>query len=329
MNNYNSNMQITIRQPLPQDLEFMQSLWRQNFPEDRDGDFVPWYFANRFQPHLARLLLVDDEPAAMAFAPEVQMQINGQTCAVPYIQGVATAAKFQRRGLAHRLLQQFCDELRAAGYPFCVLKPFRAEFYQPLGFRFFAYLRRYQLDFNEHFLLPPSSDFHMVHFLQPQDAASEVCQIYAAWTSKFDCRALRDEPTCRLLLTDHLADRGMLLMSYDKAQKPLAYALYTATPDGIFVRELAYSSHRAAVDLLRRLAHDYREDTPKCLLIMPDSSALCSVLPENNAGWQVQPFAMAKPLTAHPDECYNFNVCTADDDDAVWPQIPAYFYEYF
>lgn len=329
MNNYKSKTQIIIRQPFPHDLEFMQSLWRQNFPEDRDGNFVPWYFANRFQPHWARLLLVDDEPAAMAFAPEVQMQINGQTCAVPYIQGVATAAKFQRRGLAHRLLQQLCDELRVAGYPFCVLKPFRSEFYQPLGFRFFAYLRRYQIDFTEHFLLPPSGDFHLTHFLQPQDAAAEVSQIYTAWTSRFDCRALRDKAICRLLLIDHLADRGMLLLAYDKQQKPQAYALYTTTPDGIFVRELAYSSHRAAVDLLRRLASDYREDTPKCLLIMPDSAAHCSILPETNAGWQVQPFAMAKPLTTHPTKCYNFSVCTVADDNAVWPQIPAYFYEYF
>jgi predicted acetyltransferase len=212
------------------------------------------------------------------------------------------------------------DDLRAEGFPFCVLKPFRADFYEPLGYSFFARLRRYNLDFNEHFFLPPdftNGDFTPEHYLYPPHAAAELAAVYNGWTEKFFCRALRDTEACRLLLTDHLADRGSLLLARHEG-KPVAYALYTTTPDGLFIRELAYTRRRAAKELLAALAHDYREDTPKCVIIMPDDDRTCSLLPQTNEGWQVLPFAMLKPLTKQASECYN-----------SLEGASAYFYEYF
>ena len=151
---------------------------------------------------------------------------------------------------------------------------------------------------------------------QPR-AAAAAAAVYAGWTKGFDVLAQRDEESFRLLLADHLADRGMLLMAFRDA-KPLAYALYTTTADGVFLRELAYSSARAGRAVLARLAADYREDTPKCVAVMPDDTALCRLLPETNVGWQVLPFAMCAPLTAAGRECYN-----------LLRSGHAYFYEYF
>lgn len=306
---------ITISHPTAADLPAMQALWRVSFPEDAEGPFVPWYFANRCRPDLAWLLKLNGEPAAMAFAPTTQMTVPGARITVPYLQGVATAPGLKNQGLCRALLKQVLAELTAAGYPFCVLKPFNAAFYQKFGFQFFAYLREYRLDFNDCFLLPPSGELRLAHYLNPADAAADCAAVYAAWQAETFCYAARSAADFRLLLADHLADRGMLALAYH-AEKPLAYALYTTTPDGLFIRELAYTRAAAAEELLRLLAHDYREDTPKCLLMMPDDQRLCRILPETNAGWQVVPFAMYKPLTAAAQECYN--------------QIRSvYFYEYF
>lgn len=308
---------IVIRPPQQQDMPAMQSLWRSAFPEDRDGAFVPWYFTHRFRADRAWLLLAEGRLAAMAYAPDVTMQINGRKIALPYVQGVATAEEFRRRGYCRRLLSHMKRKLAEMGYPVWLLKPFKAEFYQPLGFRFFAYLRRYNLDFNECFLQPPEDNFHLVHYLNPPAAAHDAAQIYAGWLRRFPVRARRSEADFRLLLTDHMADRGMTLIAY-RNKTPLAYALYTTTADGVFLRELAYTSGRAGQAILSRLAADYREDTPKCVAIMPDNPTLCRLLPETNAGWQVLPFAMYAPLTAAGRECYNLIM-----------NSPAYFYEYF
>lgn len=308
---------IVIRPPRPQDMSAMQALWRDAFPEDRDGAFVPWYFAERYRADRAWLLLEDGKLAAMAYAPDVPMQIGGRKILLPYVQGVATAEEFRRKGHCRRLLLHMKRELAGMGYPVWLLKPFKAEFYQKLGFRFFAYIRRYNLDFNECFLQPPSGDFRLVHYLNPPEAARDAAQIYAGWLRQFPVRARRSAADFRLLLTDHMADRGMLLAAY-RGEKPLAYALYTTTADGVFLRELAYTSGRAGLALLSRLAADYREDTPKCVAIMPDDPQICRLLPETNAGWQVLPFAMCAPLTATGRECYNLIM-----------DSPAYFYEYF
>jgi predicted acetyltransferase len=311
---------IVICRPQPENLPQMQALWRASFEEDRESDFVPWYFANRYDPAHAWLLFKDGELAAMTYAPTVSVSIGEQTVSVPYVQGVATAEKFRRHGLCRRLLNAMHEDLRSEGFPFCILKPFRADFYEPLGYRFFARLRRYNLDFNEHFLLPPNfinGDFQLEHYLYPPHAAAELAAVYAGWTAGFSCRALRNVEACRLLLDDHLADRGMLLLAR-LGNEPVAYALYTTTPDGLFIRELAYTRRRAAKELLAALAHDYREDTPKCVIIMPDDERTCSLLPQTNEGWQVLPFAMLKPLTKPMSECYNSIMGTS-----------AYFYEYF
>lgn len=312
-----AHKKIIIRPPQTADLPAMQALWRAAFPEDREGAFVPWYFGERYRADRAWLLLADGKLAAMAYAPDVTMQIAGRRILLPYVQGVATAAEYRRQGYCRRLLGHMKRELAALGYPVWLLKPFKAEFYRPLGFRFFAYIRRYNLDFNECFWQPPSGDFRLVHYLNPPAAAHDAAEIYAGWLRQFPVRARRSEADFRLLLADHLADRGMLLTAY-RGAKPLAYALYTTTADGVFLRELAYSSGRAGQAIMARLAADYREDTPKCVAIMPDNSALCRLLPETNAGWQVLPFAMCAPLTAAGRECYNLIM-----------DSPAYFYEYF
>ena len=306
---------VTISHPKAADIPALQALWRESFAEDKEGDFVPWYFANRYNRPLAWVLKASGQPAAMAFAPLCSLNVGGRVLSVPYIQGVATAPQYQLRGFCRLLLNRVFKDLAAAGYPCCVLKPFLAEFYQKFGFRFFAYLREYRLDFNNCFLLPPNGNFRTVHYLNPADAAADTAAVYAQWLHGRHAYALRSAADFRLLLEDHLADRGMLLMAY-QGDFPAAYALYTTTADGIFIRELAFANASAAEELLRLLAHDYREDTPRCLLIMPDDARLCRLLPQTNAGWQILPFAMVKPLTAAGKECYN--------------QLEnAYFYEYF
>lgn len=306
-----------ICRPETDDLPAMQALWRESFPEDREGDFVPWYFANRYQPRQTWLLKLDGRLAAMVYAPACRLHTPDGEIRVPYLQSVATAPRFQRQGLCRRLLNRVFADLAAEGYPFCVLKPFNAAFYEQFGFKFFAYLRKYKLNFNDHFLLPPEGEYRLVQYLVPDEAAADCAEIYAGWQAETPCYALRDKADFRLLLRDHQADRGLLAAAY-AGENPLAYALYSTTPDGIFIRELAYTAARAARELLRLLAHDYREDTPHCLLIMPEDARLCRILPQTNEGWQVLPFAMYKPLTAAGKECYN----QLDDNHT-------YFYEYF
>ena len=77
---------------------------------------------------------------------------DGSLLPAPYIQGVATAAEKQRRGYCRRLLAAAEQDLAARGYPLCILKPFNPDFYQPLGYRFFSYIRRYNLRLDKHFL---------------------------------------------------------------------------------------------------------------------------------------------------------------------------------
>ncbi len=321
---------IILRHPLPADVPGLQALWRASFAEDREGDFVPWYFARRYDP--ARCWLLADNSGAngqivaMCYAPPVRLcTANGAEVETAYIQGVATAESWRRRGLCRRLLAAAEADLKAAGVPFCVLKPFDPSFYQPLGYRFFSYLRRYNLDFSDHFLSGLATeqqvlgeDWRLEHWLRPgePEAAGAVAAIYRQWCQKIDCCALRNEQGCRLLLEDHQDDGGLLLLARDNAGQPAAYALYTTTADGIFVRELAYARRRAARALLLALGADYREDTPAAVIIQPDDGRLASILPQTLAGWQTLPFAMFKPLTIGADECYN----------AI---RNGYFYEYF
>ncbi len=313
---------LAIRHPRPADLPALQELWAASFPEDRGGPFIPWYFQNRFQPKNCWLVEAAGQLAAMCFAPPVTIQpAAGAPFAIPYIQGVATAKDWQRQGFCRRLLAAAEQELANRGYPFCVLKPFDPAFYQPLGYRFFCYIRRYNLSFADHFLAPITTagqDFQLLHYLQPALAAAKAAEIYQAWCQRGPARpfALRRPADFQLLLTDHRQDGGQVLLAQSRQNEPLAYALYTATKAGLFLRELAFKQTRAARWLLHALAADYREDTPEAVLIMPDNPACCSPLPQTLAGWQVLPFAMLKPLTKPAQECYNII-------------NNAYFYEYF
>ena len=314
---------MSIRHPQPGDIPGLQKLWAASFPEDRDGKFIPWYFQNRFQPENCWLLEQDGEIAAMCFAPEIQMQLTDgkTTLAVPYIQGVATAEQQRRKGFCRRLLAMAEAELAARGYPFCLLKPFDPSFYQPLGYRFFSYIRRYNLRLDEHFLAPLPTDkqpCRLEHYLRPEAAAEPAAEIYQQW-----CRlgvprafAMRRPADFTLLLADHQHDHGQLLLAKSRQNEPLAYVLYTATADGLFIRELAFKRPEPARWLLTALAADYREDTPAAVIIMPDNPASCTPLPQTLSGWQVLPFAMLKRLTKPAQECYN-------------SIKNAYFYEYF
>lgn len=303
-----------IRHPGPQDVPALKALWRASFPEDREGDFVPWYFARRYDPDCCWLLEEAGELAAMCYAPPVQMQTAAGLVRVPYIQGVATAAEKRRQGLCRRLLAHVEAELAEGGAPFCVLKPFDPEFYRPLGYRFFSYLRRYNLSFADHFLQGLATadqviggEWRLEHWLRPglPQAAAAVAEVYQEWCRGLYAYALRDEQSCQMLLEDHQNDGGMLLLARDREGRPLAYALYTATGAGIFLRELAYTRRRAARALLLALGADYREDTPEAVIIQPDDGRLAAILPQTLAGWQTLPFAMFKPLTQRPEECYN------------------------
>lgn len=317
---------VIIRHPRPEDLAGLQSLWAASFPEDCDGQFIPWYFQNRFQPENCWLLEQQGVLTAMCFAPEVHLQLpDGSLLPAPYIQGVATAAEKQRRGYCRRLLAAAEQDLAARGYPLCILKPFNPDFYQPLGYRFFSYIRRYNLRLDEHFLAPlatPEQPCRLEHFLCPENAAGPAAQIYQEWCRLGVARAFarRSPADFRLLLCDHRHDKGQLLLASSRKWEPLAYALYTATADGLFIRELAFKRPAAARWLLTALAADYREDTPAAVLIMPDNPACCTPLPQTLAGWQVLPFAMLKLLTKPAQECYN-NI-----ENMI---ANAYFYEYF
>lgn len=305
---------IQICHPAPADVAAMQALWQAAFTEDAHSGYVTWYFANRFAAATTWLLKLNGSAAAMAFAPTHTLLTPDGPVAVPYLQGIATLPDLQGRGLCHKLLSRVFADLTAANYPCCVLKPFDAAFYEPLGFKFFAYLRQYKLNFANCFLQPHTDD---ISFVQHQScaAADDAAQIYAAWLSQTPCYARRTPADFKLLLADHFNDRGSLLMAY-AGNRPVAYALYSATANGLFIRELACTNPRAATNLLRRIAADYRDTAPCALLIAPDDYRLCMPLPQTTAGWQVVPFAMYKPLTAAPQECYN--------------QIKdAYFYEYF
>lgn len=316
------------------DIPELKRLWRASFAEDAQGPFVDWYFRRRFQPENCWLLAEngpnnpDSNIVAMCHAPLTEMQLaDGDRLPIPYIQGVATAAEYRRQGLCRRLLAGVEAELARRGHSFCLLKPFDPAFYQPLGYQFCTYLRRYELDFNQHFLskLPPwQPDFQRLYYLPqaadwPEAAATAAAEVYRLWCGQtggpgaFACRTPRE---MALLLADHRQDGGQLLLAQRAAGQPLAYALFTATPAGLFIRELAFSQREWAEQLLCALAADYREDTPAAVIITPDNAACAAPLPETLAGWQVLPFAMLKPLTKSAPECYNI-------------MKGAHFYEYF
>ncbi|MBQ3180451.1 MAG: GNAT family N-acetyltransferase [Firmicutes bacterium] len=319
---------VVIRRPSAGDEGFLMQLWRDAFPEDREGGFVPWYFARCYRPEHTLLLEWQGRPAAMAYAPEVRLKCAGRTARAVYVQGVATVEELRGRGLCHMLLADMLAGLAADGVEYALLKPFDAGFYRPLGFRFAACVRRYDIDLNRYYLLPPDGNCRLEHWLDVPGAASDMAAVYAVWSYKFAACPLRDEHSCRLLLEDHRADGGLLMLAR-QGDEPLAYALYTATPQGIFIRELAFAEARAAREILSALAADYREDTPQAVIITPDVPAAAAVLPDD-IGWRVLPFAMVKDLTGRGGGCYNLDNDYASDDAgaAVLPQ-PVYFYEYF
>lgn len=313
-----------LRQPAAADLPALQQLWRASFAEDAEGPFVDWYFRQRFQPQNCWILTTPSgEVAAMCHAPlvTIQQQAGGQT-AVPYIQGVATAEAHRGRGLCHRLLAAAEAELTRQGRPFCLLKPSDPAFYEPQGYRFCTYLRQYNIDLNQHFLerLPAyEPDFQLQYYQEPARAAADAAAVYQHWCGQPGGPAAfagRSPADFAMLLDDHRHDGGQLLLARSASGQPLAYALFSATPDGIFVRELAFVQPDFAARLLRALAADYREDTPAAVVITPDNAACAQPLPQTLAGWQVLPFAMLKPLTKPASECYNM----------MWG---AHFYEYF
>lgn len=313
-----------LRQSTADDAPALQQLWRASFAEDREGPFVEWYFNQRFQPKNCWLLTTPQgEIAAMCHAPLVNIQQpESRKLAVPYIQGVATAAAHQGRGLCHQLLTAVKAELTRQGFPFCLLKPSDPAFYEPQGYRFCTYLRQYNIDLNQHFLehLPAyEPDFYLQHYQKPAKAAEAAAEVYRLWCSQPGGPAAfadRQPADFARLLTDHKQDGGQLLLARNANEQPLAYALYTATAKGLFVRELAFVQPQFAEKLLRALAADYREDTPAAVIISPDNAACAQPLPQTLAGWQVLPFAMLKPLTKPAPECYNM-------------MRGAHFYEYF
>lgn len=323
---------VVIRRPEARDEEFLQALWREAFPEDREGGFVPWYFERCYRPEWALLLEYCGEPAAMAFAPEVALRVAGEVRRAVYIQGVATVPERRGLGLCHRLLSDLLFRLAAAGVEYVWLKPFAGEFYRPLGFEFASYVRRYDIDLNRYYLLPPEGRCELEVWLDVPGAAADMAAVYAGWSVGFQVAPLRDEEFCRRLLEDHRADGGMLMLAR-RGGKPVAYALYNATAEGVFVRELAFVEVGAAREILSALAADYREDTPQMVVIVPDAPGAAVMLPPD-LSWRVMPFAMLRGLTGQGSECYNLS--EADSDKAAelaafagsLPQ-PVYFYEYF
>ncbi len=321
---------VVIRRPEAEDGKFLQALWREAFPEDREGGFVSWYFERCYRPEWTLLLEYCGKPAAMAFAPEVALRVGGKVRRAAYIQGVATVPEWRGLGLCHRLLESLLSELAAAGVEYVWLKPFSGEFYRPLGFEFASYVRRYDIDLNRYYLLPPEGRCGLEVWLDAPGAAADMAAVYERWSGRFAVCPVRDEDFCRRLLEDHRADGGLLMLAR-RDERPVAYALYNATAEGVFIRELAFVEVGAAREIMTALAADYREDTPQMVVIVPDAPGAAVMLPPD-LSWRVLPFAMLRGLTGQGGECYNLdmanNLDKAADSVGSLPQ-PVYFYEYF
>lgn len=123
--------------------EQMKKLWRECFPEDGEGNFIPFYFNNCYEPDKTYLAVYEDRVCSMVYTPLMKYHLGGVDFDVAYVQGLATDPEFRKLGLANELLAEALNDLNLQGVPFGILRPFKVSFYEKSGWQVFAKLSPY------------------------------------------------------------------------------------------------------------------------------------------------------------------------------------------
>lgn len=314
-------MKVDIGHSKVADVAELQALWVEAFPEDLNSPFVEWFFANRYTEDSSYILKIDGELAAMAFFTKVQMNIGGESVEVPYIVGVATAAKFRMQGASKGLLQFMFKDLAKRGYEFCVLKPFKASFYQKMGFEFFCNMLEMNYDFSTLPVKKLAGNVDFVQHFEHQAAVLDMMPIYEKWVLDWDIYVERNLDQQTAIMKDHFEDGGQLKVILVDG-KAAAYVMYKSSVNGVYIRELAYENFAAGGELLECLVQEHRWDNPKAVICLPDVVNSRKMLPKTLDGYSIRPFAMVKPLTKGDLWCYNL-------DEEVLREQNIHFHEFF
>jgi len=108
---------MTINTPYPLQLPSLRSLWKEAFG-DSDA-YLDSFFRTAFHPKRCRVATVNGELAAALY----WFSCTYLEQPIAYLYAVATAKKYQRQGICHKLMEDTHTHLRTLGYKGTVLVP--------------------------------------------------------------------------------------------------------------------------------------------------------------------------------------------------------------
>lgn len=308
---------FTFRKGTPAAKDAMKALWADCFPEDREGDFIPFYFARRYDADHTYLAYQGDTLCAMAHAPRLNYLLAGKSFTVPYIQGVATALPWRGRHLANRLLAWALRDARQEGLAFGLLKPFNVDFYAKSGWRVFSRLR--EIPATQ--LTPPVTSSANGRFLEWQTAdppLEELNRVFCRWLGGgFYSHPLRGAADWSRLLQDHRQDGGRLFLFFT-GNKLQGYSLYREEAQQIILRETAATDPAVFWLLLQKTAAVSKREQQKPLLLhLPDRFPCFN---KNDPGGRAEPFAMARVIHA-PALLHALPLLAAEDTVSLTDEV--------
>lgn len=128
---------ITVRQPLPDQLPMLRSLWKEAFG-DSDA-FLDTFFHTAFSPNRCNCITIDNHVVAALYWFDCSLRDKP----VAYIYAVATAKAHQGQRLCHILMEHTHKYLQKKDYAGTILvpgSPSLFQFYEKMGYQTCTYI---------------------------------------------------------------------------------------------------------------------------------------------------------------------------------------------
>jgi predicted N-acetyltransferase YhbS len=256
-----------LRTATERDIPALAALWAESFPGHRGVDArvreleqgMPW-------GSLADCRVVESRGRIVAGlrAYRMEMHFGGRTHATLGLAGVAVAPDSRRRGLGRRICVEAMEEARARGAALSLLYPFRASFYEGLGFTFAGQLEHYRFRTAD---LEMQPGWEAVERLEANEAA-EARALYARVAARSSGMLTRPQSAWRAMLAEPVrlyafragddAVRGYALVSDGRSERDRRAGTDAEEPGEasatLRVRELVWETDTAYLALLGWIA---------------------------------------------------------------------------
>lgn len=107
-------------------------IYAQCFPEDSEG--YRQYFLQSVSRDNVFAVYDGEKAISCGYLVPKKATVNGKDCTVAYFSAIGTLPQYRGKGAASRLIADMLAAASERGYPFAMLNPFDARFYERFGF---------------------------------------------------------------------------------------------------------------------------------------------------------------------------------------------------